>query len=94
MTIKNALTFDLQYGDGIAQVWQDAERTLMYRDGTVIDTHMHGKLRVELIPEDVCDELAKTVGGDLATGTPSIEVSANGMKLQLNWQEAYNLDET
>lgn len=92
MTIKNALTHDLTYGDGIERTWSHTRRP---GDECALTTVLEGTVTVDIADEDDTDalQIQHKLGGDLATGVPSIELTLNGVKHNLTWQEAYNLSE-
>lgn len=92
MTIENALTHDLTYGDGILRVWS---HTHEHGEECAFTSVLEGQVFVDIANEDDTDALQAQhkLNGDLATGVPTIEMTLNGVKHNLTWQEAYNLAE-
>lgn len=89
MSIQNALTRNLPFGDGIERVWT----SFTHGDRHELETKLCGIVSVDHLDEEVVDKLQTKIGGDLATGVPSIALTLDGKQFNLNWQEAYNLAE-
>ena len=84
------VTITVSGSEGIERVYTESGT---WSDKLTLNTKVEGVAEVSIMDESVVEELAETTPGNLATGTPSIELNIGDQSFKLNWQDAYNLSE-